>query len=43
MTIMGVFYTELKQIVLNSWNVKTIGVRRGVKTRANPGGRSPLT
>jgi len=32
------FYTELKQIVLNLWYVKTMGVRRGDKTGANPGG-----
>ena len=32
------FYTELKQIILNSWCVKAMGVRRGVKTGANPGG-----
>jgi len=32
------FYTELKQTVLNSWYVKAMGVRRGVKTGANPGG-----
>jgi len=31
------FYTELKQTVLNSWYVKTMGVRRGVKTGAKPG------
>ena len=32
------FYTELEQTVLDSWYVKTMGVRRGVKTGANPGG-----
>jgi len=32
------FYTELKQTVLNSWYVKTMGVLRGVKTEAKPGG-----
>jgi len=32
------FYTELKQTVLNLWYVKSMGVRRGVKTGANPGG-----
>ena len=32
------FYTELKQTVLNSWYVKVIGVCRGVKTGAKPGG-----
>jgi len=32
------FYTELKQTVLNSWYVKATGVRRGVKTGANPEG-----
>jgi len=32
------FYTELKQPVLNSWYVKAMGVRRGNKTGANPGG-----
>jgi len=32
------FYTELKQTVLNSWYVKAMGVRKGVKTGANPGG-----
>jgi len=32
------FYTELKQTVLNSWYVKAMGVRRGVKTGAKPGG-----
>jgi len=32
------FYTELKQTVLDSWYVKTIGVRRGVKTETKPGG-----
>ena len=32
------FYTELKQTVLNSWYVKAMGVHRGVKTGANPGG-----
>jgi len=31
-------YTELKQTVLNSWYVKAMGVRRDVKTGANPGG-----
>ena len=31
-------YTELKQTVLNSWYVKAMGVRRGVKTGVNPGG-----
>jgi len=29
MTIIVRFYTELKQAVLNSWYVKTMGVRRG--------------
>jgi len=28
------FYTELKQTVFNSWYVKPMGVRRGVKTGA---------
>jgi len=32
------FYTELKQTVLNSWNVKAMGVRTGVKTGVNPAG-----
>jgi len=32
------FYTELKQTLLNSWYVKVMGVRRDVKTGANPGG-----
>ena len=32
------FYTELKHTVLNSWYVKTMGVRRGVETGAKPGG-----
>jgi len=32
------FYTELKQTILNSWYVKAMGVRRGGKTGANPGG-----
>ena len=32
------FYTELKQTVLNSWYIKAMGVRRGVKTGAKPGG-----
>jgi len=32
------FYTERKQTVLNSWYVKAMGVRSGVKTGANPGG-----
>jgi len=36
------FYTELKQTVLNSWYVKAMGVRRGVKTGANPGGAIAL-
>jgi len=31
------FYTELKQTVLSPWYVKASGVRRGVKTGANPG------
>ena len=30
------FHTELKQTIL--WYVKVMGVRRGVKTGANPGG-----
>jgi len=33
------FYTEVKLRILNSWYIKTIGVRRGVKTGANPGER----
>jgi len=41
MTIMGVFCTQLKQTVLNSWNVKTSGVRSGVKTGPNLGGDRP--
>jgi len=32
------FYTELKPTVLNSWYVKTMGIRRGVKTEAKLGG-----
>ena len=32
------FCTERKQTVLNSWYVKAMGVRRDVKTGANPGG-----
>ena len=32
------FHTELKQTVLNSWYVKAMGVRRGIKTGAKQGG-----
>ena len=32
------FYTDLKQIVSNSLHVKAMGIHKGVKTGANPGG-----
>jgi len=41
MTIMGVIYTELKQTVLNSWNVKTTDFRRGSRQGRIQGGDRP--
>ena len=38
---MSVFYTELKQTVLNSWNVKTIGVCRVSRQGRIQGGDRP--
>jgi len=37
MTVVVHFFTKLKQTVLNSWHVKTTGVRKGERAFSFPG------